>query len=129
MFLKTITTQNLPEYWFSLNHLFPYKDRIIDSVLIRENIDQSTPVFWHLQKYSFANVLQNSYSYYFHKFGRKSFVLESPFNKVAGNFQQRCCPVKFAKFLRHLFLQNTFAGCFFVFYAVHEKMIKKVFGQ
>ena len=48
-------------------------------------------------------------------------MLESLFNKVAGmktgNFiikklQHRCFPVKFAKFLRTSFLQNTSDGCF-----------------
>ena len=48
---------------------------------------------------------------------------ESLFNKVAGgpgacNFikkilQHRCFPVKFTKFLRTPFLQNTSGGCFY----------------
>ena len=46
------------------------------------------------------------------------------FNKVAGpgpatllkkRLQHRCFPVNFAKFLRHLFLQSTSSGCFYVY--------------
>ena len=48
---------------------------------------------------SFAGVLQNSYSYNFSKFHRKTPVLESVFNK----FLHRYIPVKFARFLRTTF--------------------------
>ena len=33
---------------FSLNRIFPYKDRIIDSVLIQENMGQGKPLFSHV---------------------------------------------------------------------------------
>ena len=36
------------EYGFSLILILPYKDRIVDSVLIRENMGQSKPVFSHI---------------------------------------------------------------------------------
>ena len=32
----------------SLNRIFPYKDRIYDSVLIRENTSQRKPISWHI---------------------------------------------------------------------------------
>ena len=60
-------------------------------------------------KQSFADILQNRCSEKFHKFQRKTPVLESLFNKVAGlqacNFikkklQRGCFPVKFTKLLR-----------------------------
>ena len=46
----------MSEYGFSLTCIFPYKDRILDSVkdriivsaLIRGNIGQRKPVFWHI---------------------------------------------------------------------------------
>ena len=62
----------------------------------------------HTFKEPFAHVLQNRCSYKFHKFHRKTPVLESLFNKVAApqacNFIKkrllhRCFPVKFVKFL------------------------------
>ena len=43
-----ITEQNMPENRFSLTPIFPYKDRIVDSVLIREYTSQRKPVFWHV---------------------------------------------------------------------------------
>ena len=39
----TITEQNMPENGFSLTPIFPYKDRIVDSVLIREYTGQRKP--------------------------------------------------------------------------------------
>ena len=36
------------EYGFSLTHILPYRDRIVDSVLIRENTGQWKPVFSHI---------------------------------------------------------------------------------
>ena len=62
-----------------------------------------------LQRQSFADILQNRSSKKFRKFHRKTAVLESLFNKVAGlktcNFikkrlQHRCFPAKFEKFSR-----------------------------
>ena len=35
----------MPEYEFSLTHNLPYKDRILDFILIRENTSQRKPVF------------------------------------------------------------------------------------
>ena len=40
--------KNKQEYGFSLTFLFPYKDRIIDSVLMRENTGQGKPAFSHV---------------------------------------------------------------------------------
>ena len=38
----------MPEYgYFSLTHIFPYKDRIGDSFFTRENAGQRKPTFWH----------------------------------------------------------------------------------
>ena len=34
-----------PEFGFSPTRIFPYKNRIVDSVLIEENTDQRKPVF------------------------------------------------------------------------------------
>ena len=31
-----------------LTHIFPYRDRIVNSVTIRENIGQRKPVLWHI---------------------------------------------------------------------------------
>ena len=65
------------------------------------------------------------HKYFFRKsfgnFTGKTPVLESFFKKIAGpqacNFIKKrlrhgCFPVKFAKFLRATFLQNTSVGCF-----------------
>ena len=38
------TAENIPEYGVSLTPIFPYKDKIVDPVLIRENTGQRTPV-------------------------------------------------------------------------------------
>ena len=45
----------MPDYGFSLAPFFSYKDkivdsedRIVDSVLIRENTGQRKPIFWHI---------------------------------------------------------------------------------
>ena len=38
----------MPEHEFSLTRLFRYKDRIYDSVLIRENTSQRKPEFSHI---------------------------------------------------------------------------------
>ena len=67
------------------------------------------------QKRSFADVLQNRYSWKFCKFHRKTPVLQSLFYKVASfqtckfikkKLQHRCFPVKLAKFLRTAFLKE-----------------------
>ena len=36
------------EYEFSLTHILPYKDKVVDFVLIRENTGQWKPVFSHI---------------------------------------------------------------------------------
>ena len=36
------------EYGFSLIRIFPHKDEIVDSVLIREHTDQRNAIFWHI---------------------------------------------------------------------------------
>ena len=41
--VRTFTPQNMPEYEFSLTRIFPYKDRIIDYVLIQENTGKISP--------------------------------------------------------------------------------------
>ena len=38
----------MPEYWLSVSRIFPYKDRIVDYVLLREKTDQKKPVFLHI---------------------------------------------------------------------------------
>ena len=57
-----------------------------------------------LQKQSFADILQSRCSKKFCKFDRKTPVLESLFNKVAGLKKHMCFPVKSATFLRTGFL-------------------------
>ena len=63
------------------------------------------------------NVLQNRCFLKFRQFHRKTPVLESRFNKVAGlkacnfikkRFQHSCFPVKFAKFIRTPFFKEHF---------------------
>ena len=46
--LFRFSVQNVLEYRFSLTRTFSYKDRIIDSVLIRENAGQRKPAIWHI---------------------------------------------------------------------------------
>ena len=36
------------EYGFYLSRIFPYKDKIVDSVLIREKAGQRTTIFSHI---------------------------------------------------------------------------------
>ena len=60
----------------------------------------------------FADLLQNGYSEKFSKFHKKTPVLESLNNKVSGLIQHRCFHVKFEKYLRILFFQNTSGSCF-----------------
>lgn len=38
----------MPEDRYSLTRVFPYKDRIVNFVLIRENTSLRKPVFWHI---------------------------------------------------------------------------------
>ena len=50
----------MQEYGFSLTHFFPYNDRTIDSVLIRENTGQWKPVFSHILRsgsFEYTNVI------------------------------------------------------------------------
>ena len=48
----------MPEYGFPLNHIFLYKDRIFDYLLIRENTGQRKDVFCHnLRKDVLINIL------------------------------------------------------------------------
>ena len=44
------------EYGFLLTLIFPYKERIIDSVLVRENTGQWRPVFLHNLWSEFFNI-------------------------------------------------------------------------
>ena len=39
-FFKTNTAQNMREYGFSLTHILPCKDKIVDFILIQENNGQ-----------------------------------------------------------------------------------------
>lgn len=39
---------HVPEYRFSLTCIFPYKDRIYNSVLIRKWMGQTKPLLWHI---------------------------------------------------------------------------------
>ena len=47
-FSMKCTVQNMPECGFSLTRAFPYKKRISDFVLIRENTCQRKPMFWYI---------------------------------------------------------------------------------
>ena len=67
------------------------------------------------------DVLQNRCYQKFRNIQRKTPVLESLFNKVAGiqvcnfikkRFEHGRSPVNIAKFLTASFLKNTFGGCF-----------------
>ena len=62
------------------------------------------------QKQSFADILQNRCYYKIRKFHWQSTALEPHFNEVQNRLQHRCFPVKFCKFLRISFLQNTSGG-------------------
>ena len=69
-----------------------------------------------IKKHSFVDVLQNTCSRKFRNIYRKTPVLESLFNKVAGNkkgLRHRCFLVNIAKFSRTAFLYNTSGGYFF----------------
>ena len=46
--MALVIVQNTPEYRFSVTRIFPYKDIICDSVVIRENKDERKPVFWYI---------------------------------------------------------------------------------
>ena len=48
VFLKKDTAEIMSDYGFSLTRIFPYKDGIYDSVLIRENTDNRKPVLWYI---------------------------------------------------------------------------------
>ena len=72
----------------------------------------------------------------FRKFHRKTTVLESLFNKVAGlkacNFiekgpQYRCSPVKFAKFLRTSILKNIPRATASVYFQVLQHMQQLIY--
>ena len=78
--------------------------------------DSISAIGEYMQKQSFTDVFQNRCSLKFHKFHRKTPVLESFFNKVVRlkacsfinkRLQHSCFPVKFVKFLRTSFLQKT----------------------
>ena len=75
----------------------------------------------------FADLLQNGYSEKFSKFHKKTPVLESLNNKVSGLIQHRRFHVKFEKYLRTLFFQNTSGSCFCMYadfnFNPHQKKI------
>lgn len=45
---KSFIAQNMPQYSFSLTHIFPNKDRICDSALMREYTRQKKSGLWHM---------------------------------------------------------------------------------
>ena len=120
------------EYWYSLTRIFSYKNRILDSVLIRKNTLSENPysrIFYavcetkkrvsllfidrgsHRRCSVTKDVLRN-----FAKFTGKHLCQRLFFNKVAGlrvttllrkKLWHRYFPVNFAKFLATAFLQNT----------------------
>ena len=49
------------EYGFSVTRILPYKDKIVDFVLIRENTGHSKPVFLHILCSEYFSVQQQSY--------------------------------------------------------------------
>ena len=68
------------------------------------------------QKQSFADVLQNRCS---SKISQISQALRFA-NLLKKRLQHGCFPVKFVKFLRTLFLQNTSGGCFWTMSTRHN---------
>ena len=46
--IRSCISQYMSKYKFSLAGIFPYKTRIYDSVLIRENTGQKKTVYWHI---------------------------------------------------------------------------------
>ena len=46
----------MPEHGFYLDRIFQYKNRIKDSVLIRENTGHRKPVFWHILRSELKNL-------------------------------------------------------------------------
>ena len=46
--LPKVCRINMPEYGFSLTYIFQYKNRTFHFVLIRENMGQRKPIFWHI---------------------------------------------------------------------------------
>ena len=121
----------------------------------KEHLSLATFVLWmlkvfknsffieHLQKQSFAHVLQNRRSQKFWKLHRKAPELESLFKKLAGwmlatllkSLQHSYFSVKFAKCLRTPFLHNPSGDCFYFatlpwrtnnfFFSTHCLMYKK----
>ena len=49
----------MPEYGFPLTRSLPYKNRILDAVLLRENASQKYPVFWYILRS--LNILEMVY--------------------------------------------------------------------
>ena len=45
----------MAEFGFSLTRIFPYKDRILDSVFLREYTGQRKPVFWYILRYFYIS--------------------------------------------------------------------------
>ena len=59
MGMFSLTMQDMQEYGFSLTRIFPYKDRIIDSILIRENaVRQKTRFLAYFAQYFHKNALK-----------------------------------------------------------------------
>ena len=47
------------EYGFSLTRILPYKDKIVDFVLMRENKGQWKPIFSHILFYRYSTVVSS----------------------------------------------------------------------
>ena len=86
--ILTNTDRNMPEYEFSLIHIFPYKNGIVDSVLIHRS--SCSDVFCK------KDVLKNFAKFTGRHLCQSLFLINS-----------WCFPVNFAKFLRTpLFTEN-----------------------
>ena len=137
----------MPEYWYLLTRIFSYKNRILDSVLIRKNTLSENPysrIFYavyetkkrvsllfidrssHRRCSVTKDVLRN-----FAKFTGKHLCQRLFFNKVAGlrlatllkkKLWHRYFPVNFAKFLSTAFLQNT-SGWVLLYRSILQKFL------
>ena len=117
---NTFLTKHL---WRLLLYLEPCQISMVDvfwgnSKSLAVFAKNSQMFFKFANSQSFANVLQNRCS---KNFALEAPALESLFSKVEGpqlckfifkRLQHRCFPMRFAKYLRTLFLQYTSGSCF-----------------
>ena len=94
----------MPEYGFPLTCIFPYKYRIEDSVLIRENVSQRKPLSWRvLRSYDFRDLRKTAHKSLFLK------ILTD--KKFPQNLSLLCAVVDFNYLsnsqLFHFFLKRT----------------------